>query len=275
MDTKIYYIKRYNTFQINYLCKEIFHQGFLNRTNSKLSEGVDHLEDEVVADSLELVPLQFCRSTSSGKNFRNNVLRFSLFHSSLLHHSSFIHQFSLFHSRPLLHLSSLIHGSLFGHFSCFSHGSLLFNLTPLSGEEISKRSKGSLLFISFLNIGLAISICRRFKFSNLNTDSLTSRFKDGVKGEESHGSKLVREAKEVELAMIFKSVFILFKVKLILNIWNLFQEFLHHVSKVKHIFNILRIHTQLLKLSLDHLKLSFFIQRFAKDLLKSVKFVSI
>jgi len=32
----------------------------LNRTNSKLSEGVDHLEDEVVADSLELVPLQFC-----------------------------------------------------------------------------------------------------------------------------------------------------------------------------------------------------------------------
>merc|ERR1719222_1810916 len=60
MDTKIYYIKRYNTFQINYLCKEIFHEGFLNRTNSKLSEGVDHLEDEVVADSLELVPLQFC-----------------------------------------------------------------------------------------------------------------------------------------------------------------------------------------------------------------------
>jgi hypothetical protein len=31
----------------------------LNRTNSKLSEGVDHLEDEVVADSLELVPLHF------------------------------------------------------------------------------------------------------------------------------------------------------------------------------------------------------------------------
>merc|ERR1719222_1808522 len=192
MDTKIYYIKRYNTFQINYLCKEIFHEGFLNRTNSKLSEGVDHLEDEVVADSLELVPLQFClkekqsllpfvdRSTSSGKNFRNNVLRFSLFHSSLLHHSSFINQFSLFHSRPLLHLSSLIHGSLFGHFSSFSHGSLLFNLTPLSGKEISKRGKRGLLFISFLNIGLPISICRRFEFSNFNTDSLTSRFKDRV-----------------------------------------------------------------------------------------------
>merc|ERR1719222_1731733 len=275
MDTKIYYIKRYNTFQINYLCKEIFHQGFLNRSNSKLSEGVDHLEDEVVADFLELVPLQFCRSTSSGKNFRNNVLGFSLFHGSLLHHSSFIHQFSLFHSRSLLHFSSLIHGSLFGHFSCFSHSSLFFNLTPLSGEEISKRGKGSLLFISFLNISLAISICRRFEFSNLNTDSLTSRFKDRVKGQESHGSKLVREAKEVELAMILKSVFILFKVKLILNIWDLFQEFLHHISKVKHVFNILRIHTQLLKLSLDHLKLSFFIQRFAKDLLKSVKFVSI
>merc|ERR1719222_129868 len=265
MDTKIYYIKRYNTFQINYLCKEIFHEGFLNRTNSKLSEGVDHLEDEVVADSLELVPLQFClkgrdmrkenqsllpfvdRSTSSGKNFRNNILGFSLFHGSLLHQSSFIHQFSLFHSRPLLHLSSLIHGSL------------LFNLTPLSGEEISKRGKGSLVFLSFLNISLTISICRRFEFSNLNTDSLTSRFKDRVKGQESHGSKLVREAKEVELAMILKSVFILFKVKLILNIWDLFQEFLHHISKVKHVFNILRIHTQLLKLSLDHLQLSFFI----------------
>merc|ERR1719222_7998 len=216
MDTKIYYIKRYNTFQINYLCKEIFHEGFLNRTNSKLSEGVYHLEDEVVADSLELVPLQFClkgrdmrkenqsllpfvdRSTSSGKNFRNNILGVSLFHGSLLHQSSFIHQFSLFHSRPLLHLSSLIHqfslfhsrpllhlsslihGSLFSHFSGFSHGSLLFNLTPLSGEEISKRGKGSLVFLSFLNISLTISICRRFKFSNLNTDSLTSRFKDRV-----------------------------------------------------------------------------------------------
>merc|ERR1719432_333367 len=182
MDTKIYYIKRYNTFQINYLCKEIFHEGFLNRTNSKLSEGVDHLEDEVVADSLELVPLQFCRSTSSGKNFRNNVLRFSLFQGSLLHHGSFINQFRLFHSCPLFHLSSLIHGSLFGHFSGFSHGSLLFNLTPLSGEEISKRGKRSLLFISFLNISLTISICRTFEFSNLNTDSLTSRFKDRVKG---------------------------------------------------------------------------------------------
>jgi len=54
---KIYYIKRFNTFQIK-LLKEIFHYGFLNRTNSKLSQGVDHLKDEVVADDYQLSSLE-------------------------------------------------------------------------------------------------------------------------------------------------------------------------------------------------------------------------
>merc|ERR1712168_855679 len=151
---------------------------------------------------------------------------------------------------------------------CLLGGCHKFQLASLPGEQIPRGSH-----LSFSRSFSFLFISNKATKLDIN-NSFSSRLEDGVKGQESQRSKFVGKAKEVELAMILEAVFIIIKLKLSVNIRNLQQEFFHHLSKVKHILDVLGVHSKLLQLCLYHLELCLLIQGLAEDFFQLVKLFS-